>query len=174
MSEWPTRIIEPFSERVAGPDMISFGLQPAGYDARLAPDVKIVDWARGMGRLLDPLNVDESLCFESGPSDSRAIIIPPHGFIVGTTVEFFRIPRSCVVRGAAKTTYSSIGVNINVASIHPGWEGRLRLHISNATPVPVLVYPGMGIVYLEFHEIDGVVERDYSQLNDTRFMDVGA
>ena len=74
-----------------------------------------------------------------------------------------------MVRGASKTAYSSVGVNLDVASIHPGWEGRLRLHISNPGPNPIRLYGGMGIIYLEFHEIDGDVEQDYSQLKSPRF-----
>lgn len=161
------KMIEPFSERVAGPNIISFGLQPCGYDARLAPEVQIFEWARAQGAPLDPLKVNPDLYFDR-PADPF-IMLPPRGYMVGLTVEYFCIPRNCTARGVSKTTYSSVGVNIDVAGINPGWEGRLRLHISNPGPIPIKIYGGMGIIYLEFHEIDGVVERDYSQLAHTRF-----
>lgn len=38
-------LIEPFSERMAGSGMISFGLQPCGYDVRLDPTILAYDWA---------------------------------------------------------------------------------------------------------------------------------
>lgn len=164
-------MIEPFSERVAGEGIISYGLQPAGYDARLDPRIQIVDWVRGMPHTHDPLNPLRELYFEQNADPY--FVIPNHGFIVGRTLEYFRIPRNCVVRGAAKTIYSSVGVNFDVASIHPGWEGHLVLHIANTTPVPVKIYGGMGIIYVEFHEIDGEVERDYSELKGTRFQGKG-
>lgn len=161
------KMIEPFSERVAGPGIVSFGLQPCGYDARLAPEVQIFEWARAQGVALDPLNVDPALYFDRVAVPH--IMLPPRGYMVGLTTEYFRIPRNCTARGVSKTTYSSVGVNIDVASINPGWEGRLRLHISNPGPIPIKIYGGMGIIYLEFHEVDGLVERDYSQLDFTRF-----
>ena len=160
-------MIEPFSERVDGPGIISYGLQPAGYDARLDPDIKIFDWARGQGKVLDPLDVDPSLYFDKTAHPSFAM--PPHSYILALSLEYFRIPRTCVVRGAAKTIYSSVGVNIDIAGIHPGWEGRLRFHISNPNHVPIRLYGNMGIIYLEFHKIEGTVERDYSELKYPRF-----
>jgi len=162
-----TRMIEPFSERVDGDGIVSFGLQPAGYDARIDPILNVFDWARACGTAMDPLNVDSRLYFEKRADPF--FILPPSGFAMAFTVERFRIPRDVVVRGAAKTTYSSVGINLDVAGIHPGWEGRLRLHISNTTPVPIKIYGNMGIVYLEFHEISGYVERAYGELRHPRF-----
>lgn len=161
------RLIEPFAERFAGPGIVSYGLQPCGYDARLAPEVQVFDWARAQGKELDPLNVNPALYFDRVAEPH--IVLPPRGYMVGLTVEYFRIPRNCTARGVSKTTYSSVGVNLDVASINPGWEGRLRLHISNPGPIPIKIYGGMGVIYLEFHEIDGEVERDYSELAHTRF-----
>ena len=116
---------------------------------------------------LDPLNVDPLLYFDR--TADPHIMLPPRGYMVALTVEYFRIPRTCTARGVAKTTYSSAGLNLDVASINPGWEGRLRLHLSNPGPIPIKIYGGMGIIYLEFHGIDGEVERDYGELNHTRF-----
>lgn len=163
------QMIAPFSERVDGPRVVSYGLQPAGYDARLSPNVKVVDWAQACGEILDPLEFNPKLYVDK--EANPFYVLPPNCFMLGTTVERFRIPRNYVVRGAAKTGYSCVAVNFDVASIHPCWEGHLKLHISNTAKVPVRVYGNMGIVYLEFHEIDGEVERDYSQLKYTRFQD---
>ncbi len=165
------RMIEPFSERVDGDGIVSFGLQPAGYDARIDPAIYVFDWARACGTAMDPINIDSRLYFEKRADPF--FILPPNGFMMAFTVERFRIPRDIVVRGAAKTTYSSVGINLDVAGIHPGWEGRLRLHISNTTPVPIKIYGNMGLVYLEFHEISGDVERDYSELPHPRFQGNG-
>lgn len=162
-------MIEPFSERVDGDGIVSFGLQPAGYDARLDPEIKVFDWARACGTAMDPLNIDSRFYFEK--CADPFFLLPPSGFMMAFTVERFRIPQDVVVRGAAKTTYSSVGINLDVAGIHPGWQGRLRLHISNTTLVPIKIYGGMGIVYLEFHEIIAAVERDYSELSHPRFQD---
>ncbi len=161
------KMIEPFSERRAGPNIISFGLQPCGYDARLDPAVLIFDWTRAQGAALDPLNPHPDFYFKRQAHPYYEI--PPHGFIEAMTVEYFRIPKNCTARGAGKTTYSSIGLSLNISGINPGWEGRLRVHIANPSPVPIRVYGGQGIVYLEFSELDGVCDVGYGSLAGTRF-----
>lgn len=162
------QMIEPFSERVADPGkMISFGLQPCGYDARLDSEILAFDCARAQGEILDPLNLNPDL-YEVH-SALPHFDIPPRGFIQGMTLEYFRIPRNVTVLGRGKTTYASIGIEVNVASINPGWEGRLRIHIANTNPNPVRIRGGEGIVYLEFHELDGACDQSYDQLPGTSF-----
>lgn len=161
------KMIEQFSERVAGENLISYGLQPAGYDARLDATVRVFDWARAQGAVLDPLALDPRLYVER--SAVPYLDIPPRGFVQGMTVEYFRIPPTVTARGTGKTVYSSVGISVNVSSINPGWEGRLRIHIANTSPVPVRIRGNQGIVYLEFLELDGTCEHGYAELTGTRF-----
>lgn len=160
-------LIEPFSERKAGNGLISFGLQPAGYDARLDPKILVYDWVLVCGRSFDPLNQDREFFFEQ--SADPYYDIPPRGFVEAMTVEYFRIPENCVARGMGKTIYSSVGIGLNISGINPGWEGRLRIHIANANSFPIRIYGRQGIIHLEFEEIDGTCERPYGQLEGTRF-----
>lgn len=161
------RLIEPFSERVAGDGVISYGLQPAGYDARLDPNILVTDWVIAGGISLDPLNPERNFFFEK--SADPYYDIPPRGFVEAITVEYFRIPPDCLARGMGKTIYSSVGIGLNISGINPGWEGRLRIHISNSSSVPIRIYGGQGIVHLEFEELDGRCERPYSELQGIRF-----
>lgn len=161
-------LIEPFSERVAGPGMISFGLQPCGYDVRLDPTILVYDWVRAQGVPLDPLAPPDP-AFYSEKLAFPYFDIPPRGFVQGMSLEYFRIPPNTTVLGRGKTTYSSIGISVNVSSINPGWEGRLRIHIANLNAAPVRIYGEQGILYLEFSETDGTCETPYDQLSGTRF-----
>jgi len=102
------RLIEPFSERVARDGIISFGLQPAGYDARLDPRILVFDWALAAGSSFDPLNQDHRFFFER--SAVPHYDIPPRGFVEAMTMEYFRIPPNCLARGMGKTIYSSVGI----------------------------------------------------------------
>lgn len=161
------KMIKPFSERVDGPGVISFGLQPCGYDARLDPEMRVYDSARARGEGLDPLNVKPEFFVQVRAEPF--FLIPPRGFVEAMTIETFCMPPDCTARGVGKTTYSRVGISLNISSINPGWSGRLRLHISNISPVPVRLYGDMGIVYLEFSEIDGCPEKSYDQLANPRF-----
>ena len=168
MCQGESPMIEPFSERVAGPGIVSSGLDSAGYDACLSPRIKIFDWAKAHGKPIDPLSLDPEFYFEKSV-DGTFFLIPPRGFILAETVEYFRIPKDIKGLGHPKTTYTRVGLGLNIASINPGWKGRLQLHVSNNTPCPIIVRPRMGFIQIEFREIDGEVERDYSQLPGTRF-----
>ncbi len=167
-----SRMIEPFSERVAGKGIVSYGLQPHGYDARLDPKIRVLNDAITAGKGLDPLEPDEEERFYFDQSADPYYLIPPHGLVLARTIERFKVPRSCSVHAFPKNTYSSIGINPLLAGITAGWEGCLKISISNATQVPVRIYGGMGILYLEFHTIDGNVERDYGELGGTRFQEL--
>lgn len=161
-------LISPFSERVAGPDIVSYGLQPTGYDARLSRGIKIFHWAKAQGKHLDPLNLDPDFYLER-EVEGDSYVIHPHGFILGKTFEYFRIPCNIDAVGMSKTTYSRVGLNLDIASINPGWQGHLQVHISNPTPNPIVLRVEMGFLHVKFQETDGVPERDYSRLANTRF-----
>lgn len=161
------KMIEPFSERVGGEGIISWGLQPAGYDIRLDPAIRVFDWASAQGATLDPLNLDPRLYQEK--SAHPHFDIPPNGFVQGMSMEYLRIPATISAEGLGKTTYSSVGISVNISSIAPGFEGRLRIHIGNKAPVPVRIYGGMGIAFLQFSELDETCETPYGELAGARF-----
>ena len=165
------RMIEPFSERVAGENTVSYGLQPHGYDARLRPDIKVLNDALTAGKEFDPLDPQREARFYFEQSANPYYCIPPHGLVIARTIERFRIPRDCSARAFPKNIYSSIGINLLLAGITAGWEGHLKISISNATQIPVRIYGKMGILYLEFETVDGQIELDYSELQGTRFQE---
>lgn len=161
-------MIEPFSERVAGPEIISYGLQSAGYDVRLGSELLAFDWARAQAKVLDPLEpLDPTLYFSK--STLPWFDIPPNGSVQGLSLEYFRIPRDIKPVGESKTTYSSKGVSVSISTINPGWEGKLLLLIENTGPIPRRIRGGQGIVHLVFHQIDSECERSYAELAGTRF-----
>jgi dCTP deaminase len=168
------RMIEPFSERVDGPGVVSYGLEPAGYTARLHPDIRVVNDVSVCGQALDPLAREQNEQFYRTPfldPMKPYFDISPWSCVIARTVERFTIPRTIVVRGTAKTSYSTLGLNLDVASIQPEWEGQLKLHLANPSRAAVRVHFNMGLIYLEFHEVDGEVERSYAELAHPRFQD---
>jgi len=83
------------------------------------------------------------------------ILIPPHSFVLGETVEHFDIPRDvlCVVVG--KSTYARCGLVVNVTPGEPEWRGKWTVEVSNTTPLPAKVYCGQGIMQCMFFRSDG-------------------
>lgn len=141
-------IIEPF-EPAQVRSGISFGLSSYGYDFRLGDSFKI--FRAKPGAVVDPKNFD-STCFE----DFRGAVceIPAGGFVLGQTLEYFRIPRNILTICYGKSTYARSGIFIHVTPFEPEWEGFATLAISNHNPVPARLYAGEGIGQLIFLESD--------------------
>jgi deoxycytidine triphosphate deaminase len=86
-------MIEPFSpEQVrtaGGHKIVSYGTSSYGYDVRCAEDFKI--FTNINSTIVDPKSFDEKSFVDfKGP----VCIIPPNSFVLSSTVEYFRIPRS--------------------------------------------------------------------------------
>ncbi|MBP6472548.1 MAG: dCTP deaminase [Chloroflexi bacterium] len=144
---------------------ISFGQSSYGYDIRLGEQVQLFSPANRVA--IDPKAFDDAVLLDAEVFDEgngRYIVIPPHSFALGHTVERFRIPPDVLVICLGKSTYARTGIVLNVTPFEPGWEGYATLEISNTTPLPVKVYVGEGIGQLIFFrgELCGVTYADRS------------
>jgi len=142
-------MIAPFERQqvraINGEPVISYGLSSYGYDARLAGEFM---WPlRGQ---LDP-KADTVDWDKQTISDECGFIIPPHGFVLARTVEYFKIPDDVFVICLGKSTYARNGLIVNVTPLEPGWEGHVTLELSNTTNLPSVVYVGEGIAQFVFY-----------------------
>jgi len=143
-------MIEPYAEQRQRAGKISFGASSYGYDFRLSDDYKIPDF--GAVKNLDPKKIDQ-IRFEDYRGGS--CLIPPNSFVLGRSLEYFRIPRNVMVLCQGKSTYARCGVMVNVTPLEPEWEGFITLAIVNASPLPAKVYSGEGIAQLVFIRSEG-------------------
>lgn len=128
--------------------IISYGLSSRGYDARLDNvflkprfDMDIHDG------FADPKDTQVS---DYDQVILNKIILPPGRFILGQTIEYFRIPKDILGVCFNKSTYARCGILINVTPLEPGWEGQLTVEISNTHEKPVVIYAGEGICQILF------------------------
>ena len=149
-------MIEPFVEKQTASNVVSYGLSSYGYDARVAPEFKVftnVDSA-----IVDPKNF-QSNSFVDRVADE--VIIPPNSFILGRTVEYFRIPRDVMVICLGKSTYARCGIIVNVTPLEPEWEGHVTLEFSNTTPLPAKIYANEGACQFLFMRGESPCETSY-------------
>lgn len=132
-------MIEPFVEGQVR-DGISYGLASYGYDFRIDRRFKIFE--AGSRKEIDPKNHADDH-FRDFEGD--ICVIPPNSYVLGQTVEYFRIPRDVIAICFGKSTYARCGVCIHVTPFEPEWEGHATIAISNATPLPAKIYAGEGI-----------------------------
>ena len=162
------KMIDPFVDRQEGRGVISYGLSSFGYDARVADEFKIftnVDSAT-----VDPKNF-AAHSFVDRKTD--VCIIPPNSFVLGRTVEYFRVPRDVLVICLGKSTYARCGIIVNVTPLEPEWEGHVTLEFSNTTPLPAKLYANEGACQFLFLKGDKACEVSYKDRGGKYMKQVG-
>jgi len=149
-------MIRPFSPRQVRKG-ISYGLSSYGYDFRVADTFRI--FAGVNAEVIDPKSPNDA-AFVTAKSSS--VLIPPHSFALGRSVEYFKIPRKILTLCVGKSTYARCGLIVNVTPFEPEWEGYATVELSNTSPLPVRIYANEGIAQLIFLESDEVCEISYA------------
>jgi dCTP deaminase len=146
-----TRMVAPY-----GPNgdkyeekIISYGLSSYGYDVRLGSKFKI--FTNTYSAVIDPLDMPNTAYVDF---EGDICVIPPNSYVLGHTIEYFRMPQDVVAICVGKSTYARAGCAINVTPIEPGFEGQIVIEIANQTPLPMKVHSNMGIAQFLFLQGD--------------------
>jgi len=143
------QMIEPFVDSQVKDGAVSYGVSSYGYDVRIADEFKI--FTNVNTKVIDPKRFDEQ-AFQDFRGD--VCIVPPNSFVLGRSVEYFRIPRNVLTICLGKSTYARCGIIVNVTPLEPEWEGHITMEISNTTPLPAKLYANEGIAQVLFLESD--------------------
>jgi len=149
-------MIEPFSEQQICKGVVSFGVSSYGYDMRISDEFRI--FTNINSTVVDPKAFDPKSFIEFKGNEC---IIPPNSFVLGMSVEYFKIPRDVLVICLGKSTYARCGIVVNVTPLEPEWEGYVTIEISNTTPLPAKIYANEGIAQLIFIAAEEVCEVSY-------------
>jgi len=150
-------MIEPFCDKQVREGVISYGLSSYGYDMRIADEFKIFKGIQNT--VIDPKRLAQEI-FSDFKGD--VCVIPPNSFVIGRSVEYFRIPREVIAICLGKSTYARCGIIINVTPLEPEWEGYVTIEISNTAPLPAKVYVNEGIAQILFLETSEICEISYA------------
>lgn len=151
------RMIEPFAESRTRKGRISFGTSSYGYDFRLADEFKIPNLESIS--YLDPKRMNQ-LHFRG--HNGSSCLIPGRSFVLGRSMEYFRIPRNVLALCQGKSTYARCGVIVNVTPLEPEWEGFVTISLINASAIPVKVYGGEGIGQVIFLRAEDECRTSYA------------
>jgi dCTP deaminase (EC 3.5.4.13) len=113
-------MIEPFIDHLVTGGVISYGLSSYGYDMRIANEFKVFTGSYSKeNAIVDPKNFDKDL-LQDYVGDF--VIIPPNSYVLGRSVEYFRIPRNvhCIVLG--KSTYARSGIIVNITPLEACYD----------------------------------------------------
>lgn len=151
------RMIDPFQPSQVKEGVISYGLSSYGYDFRLSDEFKI--FTNVYNATVDPKNFNPKSFIDF---KGKVCIIPPNSFVLGKSVEYFRIPRDVLGICLGKSTYARCGIVVNVTPLEPMWEGFVTVEISNTTPLPAKVYANEGICQVVFIKGSQVCQVSYA------------
>lgn len=149
-------MVRPFAAR-QNRKGISYGLSSYGYDFRIADELHVFSGVNA--RIIDPKHPDARAFTRVR---GKSLLVPPHSFALGRSVEYFKIPRSILTICVGKSTYARCGLIVNVTPFEPEWEGFATVELSNTSPLPVRVYGNEGIAQLIFLEADEMCETSYA------------
>ena len=136
----------------------SMGLSTCGYDVMLQPVFKVAN--HNVTEPLDIMAANDEDWFLTVESDR--VTIPPHGFVLGVTVEHFNLPNYLCGSLFCKSTYARRGISLPPTVAEPGWSGELVVEVINNNPFPVIIHSGIGIGQMLFFRLDEYPDVPYT------------
>jgi dCTP deaminase len=133
-----------------------YQLQPASIDLGLGRSFLKVD-----ENTLESLSLDSEMPYVSIEKDE--IILPPHTFLLATTVEFVRLPANVTAFVEGRSSIGRMGLFIqNAGWVDPGFEGTITLELFNANRLPIRLQAGRRICQIVFAFMDQETRRPYA------------
>ena len=130
-------------------------IQPASVDCRLGGDYLVIE-----DRQMQVIDLDREIVYRQITSDE--ITIPPHSFLLATTMEYVRLPNNLTAFVEGRSSIGRIGLFIqNAGWVDPGFEGQITLELYNANSLPIRLQSGRRICQLVFCSMDQAASEPY-------------
>lgn len=123
-------------------------IQPASVDLRLGNHFLKVD-----ENTVESMSLDKEIKYLEFTSNQ--VIIPPHSFLLATTLEYIKLPNNLTAFVEGRSSIGRIGLFIqNAGWVDPGFEGEITLELYNANRLPIKLTTGRRLCQLVFAEMD--------------------
>lgn len=94
--------------------------------------------------------------------EATEIVLPPHSFILATTVEYIRLPNDLTAFVEGRSSIGRMGLFIqNAGWVDPGFEGEITLELYNANNLPIKLDVGRRICQLVLAKMDQATQNPY-------------
>ncbi|MCF2138781.1 MAG: dCTP deaminase [Candidatus Lokiarchaeota archaeon] len=93
----------------------------------------------------------------------ESITLHPNQFILGTTLEFIKLPSNIMAYIIGRSSWGRLGLIIATATIiNPEFSGVITLELKNVGNIPIKIYPGLRIAQIVMHKITNL-DRNIAQ-----------
>ena len=136
-------------------------VQPSSVDLRVDRYFRI--FRNHAAKVIDVREAQEDLTEEVDVGDDGVFILHPGEFVLGSTLEWVKIPLDLVGRLEGKSSLGRLGLLIHSTAgfVDAGFEGHLTLELSNVANLPITVYTGMKIGQISFLKMTTPAEFPY-------------
>lgn len=94
--------------------------------------------------------------------EREEIILPPHSFILATTMEYIKLPNHLTAFVEGRSSIGRMGLFIqNAGWVDPGFEGEITLELYNANQLPIKLKAGRRVCQLVFAQMDQAAQYPY-------------
>jgi dCTP deaminase len=130
----------------------------AGIDVRLGRVFRVAQpWAFGVAEIVESSGRGSSVepHFQTVVLGfGQPLIIHPHQFVLGRTLEILRVPSNLLAYVMGRSSWGRRGLIVATAVVvHPGFAGPITLELRNLGEMPLALYPMDRIAQLTFHEL---------------------
>lgn len=132
-------------------------IQPASIDLRLGKNyLTLEDQHMDMG----VISLSEEIKYRK--LEGETIIIPPHSFLLATTMEYMEIPDNLTAFVEGRSSVGRMGLFIqNAGWVDPGFKGEITLELYNANSLPIRLEAGRRICQLVLCSMDKPALKPY-------------
>lgn len=156
-------ILEPYE-----PEMV----QPSSIDVRLDRFFRVFDNHRYDS--IDPSEDQSDLTRMVELPRGEPFVLHPREFVLASTYESLSLPSDIAARLEGKSSLGRLGLvtHSTAGFIDPGFRGTITLELSNASTLPIKLWPGMKIGQLCFFQLSSPAEFPYgSRENGSKYQD---
>lgn len=130
----------------------------ASIDLRLGTEFMEVQ--RTKQGVLDPFSSNDEHRFNI--AFGHQLIIHPGQFLLGSTLEYLRVPRQLAGQVLNRSSWARNGLLVATAvTVHPGFTGALTLELVNSGTVPLQLITGSRICQLVLWKLDQETSQPY-------------
>ena len=142
-------VIDPLAEE---------GIQPGSIDCRIGDHFLVLDHNSQKDGVI---TFSEELVYREIRDTS--IVIPPHSFLLATTMEYIVIPNGYSAFVEGRSSIGRLGLFIqNAGWVDAGFEGRITLELYNANSLPIRIESGRRVCQLVLCKMDHKAKRPYA------------
>lgn len=136
-------------------------IQPSSVDLRVDQFFRV--FRNHTAQVIDVRQAQEDLTEVVDVGSDGVFFLHPGEFVLGSTLEWVKIPMDLVGRLEGKSSLGRLGLLIHSTAgfVDAGFEGHLTLELSNVANLPITVYPGMKIGQISFLRMTTPAEVPY-------------